>query len=107
MMKFTTVVPKFRNDGSPVPPEELDAIIERIWQQFGGATVEGEVTGHWVDRTDGTHYRDLSLRVSVACERERLAEAQEAVRQIGRQLGQKAMYFEVQGYDGVQILRTE
>ena len=29
------------------------------------------------------------------------------VRRAGRKLGQKAMYFEVAGYDGVQILRIE
>ncbi len=28
-----------------------------------------------------------------------------AAKRIGRKLGQRAMYFEVSGYDGVQILR--
>ena len=37
--------------------------------------------------------------------RDRLQEAIQAVRRVGRKLGQKAMYFEVAGYDGVQILR--
>ncbi len=30
-----------------------------------------------------------------------------AVKRIGRRLEQRAMYFEVSGYDGVQILRIE
>ena len=34
-------------------------------------------------------------------------EAIRAVRRAGRKLGQRAMYFEVAGYDGVQILRIE
>jgi hypothetical protein len=45
--------------------------------------------------------------VSIECDRDRLAEAIRAVRRIGRKLGQRAMYFEVTGYDGVQILRSE
>jgi hypothetical protein len=36
-----------------------------------------------------------------------LAEAEEAVRRIGRQLGQKAMYFEVRYYDGIRFLRID
>jgi hypothetical protein len=35
-----------------------------------------------------------------------LWEAQQAVTKIGRELGQRAMYFEVRDYDGVQILEV-
>jgi hypothetical protein len=35
-----------------------------------------------------------------------LFEAQPAVVKIGRELGQRAMYFEVRDYDGVQILEV-
>jgi hypothetical protein len=37
----------------------------------------------------------------------RLPEAMKAVKRLGRKLGQRAMYFEVAGYDGVQILRID
>jgi hypothetical protein len=37
----------------------------------------------------------------------RLFEAIKAVKRAGRRLSQRAMYFEVAGYDGVQILRIE
>jgi hypothetical protein len=49
----------------------------------------------------------VCLKVSIECERHRLEEAIKAVRRIGRKLGQRAMYFEVFGYDGVQILWIE
>jgi hypothetical protein len=53
---------------------------------------------------DGHTYPDHSVAVTVACHRERLHEAAEAVREIGRQLGQLAMWFDVHGADGVDIL---
>ena len=69
-------------------------------------TNEGLVTGHWIDE-DGSDYTDTCIKVSIECDRSRLQEAIRAVRRAGRKLGQKAMYFEVSGYDGVQILRIE
>jgi hypothetical protein len=107
MMTFTTILPKQRNDGTRVSRKEMNAILRSLREQFGGVTVEGEVEGHWVDPADGKPYSERSLKVTVACDRERLHEAEDAVRDIGRQLGQKAMYFEVRYYDGVGILRIE
>ena len=47
---------------------------------------------------------DDTQPVIVSCDRERLDESRQLIVAIGRQLGQKAMWFEVQYYDGVQIL---
>lgn len=43
----------------------------------------------------------------MACDNSRLDEARGEVLRIGRQLDQLAMFFEVQYYDGVQILRVK
>jgi hypothetical protein len=67
-------------------------------------TNEGLVTGHWID-LDRTEFTDVCVKVSIDCDRDRLGEAIRAVRRIGGKLEQRAMYFEVSGYDGVQILR--
>src|SRR5205085_966588 len=99
--------PKRRNDGSSVSRKEMTAILVALRVQFGGLTVEGEVEGQWLDETDGKVYCDRSVKVTVACDRSRLPEAEEAVREIGRRLGQKAMYFEVRYADGVTFLRIE
>jgi hypothetical protein len=107
MMTFTTIVPKRRNDGSLVSRKEMNTILTELRVRFGGVTIDGEVEGQWVDESDGTLYRDRSLKITVACDRERLHEAEEAVRAIGRRLEQKAMYFEVRYYDGVTFLRIE
>ncbi|HQU44454.1 MAG TPA: hypothetical protein PK867_16660 [Pirellulales bacterium] len=106
-MKFTTIIPTYRNDESPVVDAELDEILLALATQFGGATNEGRTIGHWIDPVDGRHYRDEGLLISVVCENERLAEAQAAVLEIGKRLGQKAMYFEVRDFDGVRFLRLE
>jgi hypothetical protein len=67
-------------------------------------TLDGPVTGHWID-DDGQEFSDVCLKISIECDRGRLGEAMRAVRRVGRRLAQRAMYFEVDGYDGVQFLR--
>ena len=60
--------------------------------------------GQWLDPSDSRLYRDESRRIAVVCDNARLWEAQQAVVKIGRELRQRAMYFEVRDYDGVRFL---
>lgn len=106
-MKWTTLIPTRRNDGSRVSRREMREIQTSIWAAFGGASFDGPVAGHWIDTADGRHYQDECIRATVVCENERLAEAEQLVRVIGDRLGQKAMYFEVQYFDGVRFVRIE
>jgi len=103
-MKFTTLIPTHFNDGSEVPEEQLQGYIDVLAIQFGGCSDEGITKGQWVDPEDSALYRDESKRVSVVCDNILLEEARTAVIQIGVALRQRAMYFEVRDYDGVQIL---
>src|SRR5437764_15223012 len=105
-MKFTTLIPTTRNDGTAVEAAVLERVVDSLRRPFRGMTKEGYVTGHWID-DDGTEFTDLCLKVFIECDRDRLFEAIKAVKRVGRRLGQRAMYFEVDGYDGVQILRIE
>lgn len=82
----------------------LNRLIDSLWRPFGGMTNEGYVTGHWID-SDGEEFTDTCVKISIECDRDRLAQAISAVKRIGRRFGQRAMYFEVAGYDGVQLLR--
>jgi len=103
-MIFITLIPTRRNDGSAVSEAEQNAILTDLWNRFGGVTKEGLVEGHWIDTSDGKHYQDQSIKILVACESSRLREAEETVIEIGRQLDQRAMYFEVRYFDGVRFL---
>ena len=102
-MKFITLVPTERNDGTPVSENEMRDILHQFPIRFGGATIEGPVQGHWID--GDKHYRDSCLRVTVICDSGLLEQAKELVIQIGRQLDQKAMYFIKD--DTVQILKIQ
>ena len=104
-MKFITLIPTKRNDGSAVSSQEMLEILESLWSRFGGLQSEGPINGHWIDSQDGRHFRDECLRVTVACDNERLQEAQDAVVEIGKRLNQRAMYFDIQDFDGVRVLR--
>lgn len=105
-MKFTTLLPTTRNDGTRIDPSVLERVLDVLWRPFRGMTKEGYVTGYWID-DDGTEFTDICLKIFIECERDRLFEAMKAVKRIGRRLEQRAMYFEVTGYDGVQVLRIE
>lgn len=108
-MKWVTLIPKRRNNGEEVTVDELNEIIKMVYRRFGGATVENlsDAEGHWIDDVDGEYHHDPSWKLTVACDRERLAEAERTVREIGKMLEQKAMYFEVRYFDGVRLLRTD
>ncbi|MCI0640282.1 MAG: hypothetical protein L0Y72_12550 [Gemmataceae bacterium] len=105
-MKFTTLIPTTRNDGTPIKPSYLQRLVYALWRPFRGMMEDGFVTGHWIDE-NGQEFTDVCLKLHIECERSRLFEAITAVRRLGRKLRQRAMYFEVAGYDGVQILRIE
>jgi hypothetical protein len=92
--------------GTPFKPAVLEQALGALWRPFRGITKEGYVTGHWID-DDGMEFTDVCLKVVIDCDRSRLFEALKAVKRLGRRLTQRAMYFEVAGYDGVQILRIE
>jgi hypothetical protein len=56
--------------------------------------LRGPSAGAWV-ADDGRAYEETSYRLEVLVPAERLSEARELFTQIGKQLGQRAIYFEV------------
>jgi len=103
-MKFTTLIPLRLNDGREVPQDQMNRIIDELVLQFSGCSDEGVTKGQWLDPKDSQLYRDESRRITVVCDNRLLGEAQQAVVKIGKELGQRVMYFEVRDYDGVQLL---
>jgi hypothetical protein len=101
-MKFTTLIPTHLNDGTPVAEAALQEIVTRLAVLFGGVSTSGPVSGIWFD--GDVQHDDETIMVWCVCEIDRYNEARDAVIEIGRELGQKAMYFEVRDFDGVQII---
>lgn len=105
-MKFTTLIPTHYNDGRPVPDRVLRRFMDYLSTKFGGCSDEGLTRGQWIDPIDATKHEDESKRIAVVCDRIMLDAARATVIRMGRKLRQRAMYFEVRDYDGVQILEV-
>jgi len=93
-MLVITRVPTHRNDGSKVGRREQRTILTLVRDAFGGYTLEGPSQGAWV-ADDGRVYEETSYRLEILVPPERVSEARELFTRIGRQLGQRAIYFEV------------
>jgi hypothetical protein len=61
---------------------------------FGGYSLEGPFQGSWV-ADDGRVYEESSYRLEVLVPAKRVSEARDLFIRIGKQLGQRAIYFEV------------
>lgn len=57
----------------------------------------------WADE-EGNVYAEDSYRLEVACPRHQYGLARETIINIGRRLKQRAMYFEVRYFDGLEII---
>src|SRR5262245_36901594 len=93
-MLVVTRIPTHRNDGSKISKRERGAVLTLVRDTFGRYTLEGPFEGAWV-ADDGRVYEETSFRLEVLVSAERVREARERFTRIGKQLGQRAIYFEV------------
>lgn len=107
VIKITTLIPLYRNDGSAVRDSEMQEILDGLAEQFGGNSDDGLTEGRWVDQATGVLYRDQSRRVSIGIDAGRMAEAEAAIIEIGKRLGQLAMYCEIQQTTEIRILEVK
>jgi len=99
-----TRIPTHRNDGSRISAIERREVLRQVRDSFGGYSLEGPFQGSWV-ADDGKAYEETSYRLEIIIEPGQIQEARESVIRIGRQLGQRAMYFEVR--EGGEIIDIE
>ncbi len=85
-MLVVTRIPTHRN--------ERRSILTLVRDTFGGYSLEGPFEGAWV-ADDGQVYEETSYRLEVLVPPERVGEARELFTRMGKQLGQRAIYFEV------------
>jgi hypothetical protein len=103
-MIVVTRIPTERNDGSKVRRREVLKLLEPVRKAFTGYSLEGPFLGTWVDR-EGTVYQERSYKLEVVVPRERVEEARQLFMVIGRQLGQRAIYFDAR--EGGEIIDLE
>lgn len=106
MMKWMTRIPTHDNDGNSLEGLVLQTLLHEVRNRFDGYSFDGPGWGAWTD-DDGMVYEENSYVLTVLCERARYLDARNLVIEIGRGLGQKAMYFEVRDVDGVEIITIE
>lgn len=99
-----TRIPTHRNDGTQISAAVRRDLLRQVRDRFGGYALEGPFQGAWV-ADDGTVYEETSYRLEVLIEPGQLQVARELVIGIGKQLGQRAMYFEVR--EGAEIIDIE
>jgi hypothetical protein len=95
----TFLVPLAYNDGKPVDPAMFADIRRALDRQFGGYRVLGRQEGSWFGQVEE------SVAMLVAVPEERIEELRQAVKAIGKALGQKQMCFE-KGNPSVELLNV-
>jgi hypothetical protein len=100
-MLVVTRIPTHRNDGSKISRRERRSLLTLIRDLFGGYTLEGPFEGAWIG-DDGRVYEETSYRLEVLVPADRVSEARQLFTQFGKQLGQRAIYFEVR--EGGEII---
>ncbi len=103
-MIVVTRIPTHRNDGSKVSRREMRKILERVYDIFRGYSLEGPYPGAWAG-DDGKRYEETSYRLEIVIAPERLEEARALCVEIGKRLGQRAIYFEKR--EGGEIINLE
>jgi hypothetical protein len=94
LMIVTTRIPTHRNDGSKVSDEELEDILQQICDECQGYSLEGPFPGAWV-AASGEVYKEESYKLEVVVSADAVTHAQALFMRIGKQLGQRAIFFEV------------
>jgi len=94
--KVTVLLPLAFNDGSLVPLEVRDSILEEMYLLCGGYTVAGTVKGAF-RMPDGSKQVEELLEVWLAVEEAELQALRQLVAGAARTLAQECMYFEVSG----------
>jgi hypothetical protein len=92
-MIAATRIPTHRNDGKAVCEREITSILQRVRRMFNGYSFESPSVGAWV-AIDGKVYEEESRKLEVVVSRERVGQAKALFMRIGKQLGQRAIFFE-------------
>ncbi len=100
-MLVITRIPTHRNDDSKISAIERRELLRQVRDAFGGYSLEGPFEGAWV-ADDRRVYEETNYRLEIIIDPGQLEEVRALVIHIGRELSQRAMYFEVR--EGGEII---
>jgi hypothetical protein len=90
-LEATVYLPLADGKGRPFSDAVWDEALGRLITPFGGATLRRPQEGYWVDAR-GRLAREPVRPLVISFAPERLGEFRKAVHDVGRRLGQEAMY---------------
>jgi hypothetical protein len=91
-LEATVYLPLADNQGQAFTQQRWDEALEVLVVTFGGATLGPPQEGCWLD-VEGQMQREPIRPVIVSFAPQRLSEFRKAIHDVGRHLGQKAIYF--------------
>lgn len=98
-------LPLAYNDGQPVEEERREAFLDRIYVEFGGLNDEGVERGMYRRADTGEKQVEWMRKVSVGVPGEEgVAKLRQMVAEIGGELDQECMYFEVAAASVVELV---
>jgi hypothetical protein len=95
-------LPLTDNSGRRFNSEEWEQALDVLVTEFGGCTLGAEQEGRWLDN-DQHVQREPVRPVMITFEHGRLDDFRRSIREVGRRLGQQAMYLRLQNAQ-VEIL---
>lgn len=107
LIPCTFKLPLAYNDGRPVEEELRDEFLERLFVMFGGWNIEGTEIGAYQRKDTGKKQVEATLKVTVAVEAEQISVLRRMVAEIGGDLDQESMYFEVVAGSIVELVPSE
>jgi hypothetical protein len=103
-LEATVYLPRHADDGKPFPDGLWDEALSLLVKEFGGATLGPETEGCWLG-ADGNVRRERVRPVVVSFEPDRLPAFRRTLNEVGRVLGQEAMYVRFEE-PRVEVLRV-
>ena len=91
--KAVFLLPLTYNDGTRIPDETLDGMLDEVYHAFGGWTLEGEVRGAYRMQS-GERQVEKLLRVAVVLSRSSMPILRKMIGRWCSRLGQEAIYLE-------------
>jgi hypothetical protein len=98
LKEATLLIPLTYNDGTEVPRDVRDSILEELFVAFQGWTIEGTIKGAYAMRATGQKRVEELQKVSVILEEARLAELEDMIARWCARLVQEVMLLKIADY---------